>query len=121
MRSKAGSRVLISALVLVHLAILFAGFISPYDPAAQDRDLPYAPPARIHFVGSARFHIRPSTYAMVRDFDGYREDHSREIPLRLFMKGEAYTLLWVFHCNTHLFGVDQPARLLLFGADAYGR
>jgi peptide/nickel transport system permease protein len=121
MRSKAGPRVLISALVLVHAAILFAGFISPYDPAAQDRDLSYAPPARIHFVDSAGFHLHPFTYATVRDFYGYREDHSREIPLRLFVKGDAYTLLWIFHCNTHLFGLDQPARLLLFGTDAYGR
>ena len=27
----------------LHLIILFAGFISPYDPESQNRDLPFAP------------------------------------------------------------------------------
>ena len=121
MRNKTAMCVLMIALVLVHLALLFAGFFAPYDPAAQNRDLSYAPPTRIHFVGSTGFHWGPFTYGMVKDFDGYREDQSQQIPLRLFAKGDSYTLLWVFHCKTHFFGADQPARLQLFGADAYGR
>jgi len=121
MRNKTAMCVLMIALVLVHLALLFAGFFAPYDPAAQNRDLSYAPPTRIHFVGSTGFHWGPFTYGMVKDSDGYREDQSQQIPLRLFAKGDSYTLLWVFHCKTHFFGADRPARLQLFGADAYGR
>jgi len=121
MHSKTRVRILISVLVLVHVAIVFAAFISPYDPAMQDRELSYAPPTRIHFVGTLGFHFRPFTYAMVRDSDGYHEDQSREIQLRFLVKGAPHTLLGIFHCNTHLFEVDPPARLLLLGADAYGR
>ena len=121
MRSHTGLRILIAVLALIHLAILFAGFVSPYNPADQNRELSYASPTPIHFVDASGFHFRPFAYAIVMDFNGFREDQSREIPLRFFVKGEPYTLLWIFHCNTHLFGVDQPARLLLFGADAYGR
>ena len=36
--------ILIEALVALHLALLFAGFVAPYDPAVQNRELPYAPP-----------------------------------------------------------------------------
>ena len=59
MRNKTAMCVLMIALVLVHLALLFAGFFAPYDPAAQNRDLSYAPPTRIHFVGSTGFHWGP--------------------------------------------------------------
>ena len=35
---------------VIHLSVLLAGFFSPYDFAAQDRELPYCPPTRIHWV-----------------------------------------------------------------------
>ena len=44
MRNKRAIVVLGVALALLHIAILFAGFIAPYDPAAQNHDLSYAPP-----------------------------------------------------------------------------
>ena len=51
-RSKAA--LLIVLLAVLHIVILFAGFVAPYDPATQNRELPYAPPTRLHFVDSAR-------------------------------------------------------------------
>jgi peptide/nickel transport system permease protein len=121
MRRRRLTQILLIALVALNLAILLAGFIAPYDPAAQNRDLAYAPPARMHFVDSTGFHLRPFIYAQAASLDGYREDRSREYPVRLFVRGEHYGLLWAFHCNIHLAGVDQPARFMLFGSDGYGR
>ena len=39
----------LSALVLplIHLLVLGAGFVAPYDPAAQNRALAYVPPMRV--------------------------------------------------------------------------
>ena len=120
MRNKAAVLVLVVGLVALHLVILFAGFISPYDPATQDRDMSYAPPARVHVMDSAGLHW-PFVYRWISDVDGYREDVSARYAIHFFAKGEAHTVLWMFRSNRHLFGVDAPARVLLLGSDAYGR
>jgi len=55
------SRLLVCALALgaLHLGVACAGFFAPYDPAAQDREHPYAPPMRPHFVDAqGRLHLR---------------------------------------------------------------
>ena len=50
-------------LVLLHTVILFAGFIAPYDPVSQNRDLPFVPPTRPHFINArGDFHLRPFIY-----------------------------------------------------------
>ena len=121
MRFKNRTRILLAAFAGLNLVILFAGFISPGDPATQNRELAYAPPTRIHFLDSSGFHLRPFIYASTADVEGYREDHSREYPLRLCATGEPHTFLWAFRSNLHLVGVERPAQLLLLGADAYGR
>jgi peptide/nickel transport system permease protein len=121
MRNKTAALILVVALAALHLAILFAGFIAPYDPTAQNRELSYAPPSRIHFVDSFGFHLRPFIYAAVVDLDSYREDLSRKFPVRLLVRGDPYIALGIFKSNLHLFGADHPARFLLFGADGYGR
>jgi peptide/nickel transport system permease protein len=51
----------------------------------------------------------------------YQEDRSREYPLRFWVSGSRYKLLGVFGTTVHLFGVDEPGRVLLFGTDGYGR
>jgi len=93
--------------------VLFAGFFSPYDPAMQNRELPFAPPVRIHFFDSQnRLHIRPFVYRLVAStasYAHYEEDRSRLYPVRFFVAG------------VRLFGVDNPAKIFLMGTDAYGR
>ena len=46
-------RTAVIVLVVFHLGVACAGFLAPYDPAAQDRQHPYAPPMRLHFVDAA--------------------------------------------------------------------
>jgi len=112
---------LIALLIVLHLVILFAGFVAPSDPAKQNRDLPYAPPTRLHFVDSSGFHFRPFVYAWTPLDEGYQEDLTRSFSLHLFVRGDSYTLLSLFEANLHLLGVDEPGRLLLLGTDAFGR
>jgi len=113
--------ILIVLLAALHLVILCAGFVAPYDPAAQNRDLPYAPPTRLHCWDASGFHLRPFVYAWTPTDDGYREDQTRAYPVHAFVRGDSYSFLGLADTNLHLFGVDDPGKLLLFGTDAFGR
>jgi peptide/nickel transport system permease protein len=121
MKSKTRTWVLIGLLVGLHAMILFAGLLNPYDPAAQNRDFPYAPPVRVHFVDARGFHLRLFVYLQAAGGDGYREDLRHAYPVHFLTRGSAYRILGVFNSNLHLLGVDEPARIFLLGTDAYGR
>src|ERR1700680_565299 len=118
--------ILVVSLAGLHLVLLFAGFFAPYDPTTQNRELPYAPPTRLHFMDSSGFHLRPFVYAWKSVADDnpseiYKEDHTHEYPVHLFISGSSYKLLGVHEASAHLFGVVEPGKVLLFGTDAYGR
>jgi peptide/nickel transport system permease protein len=124
LRSKIG--ILIALLAGLHLALLLAGFFAPYDPTVQDRELPYAPPTRLHFKDDSGFHLRPFVYPWTTVMDGeqagnYKEDRSREYPVHFFVRGTRYKLLFVSETTVHLFGAAEPGKVLLFGTDGYGR
>jgi len=112
-------------LVSVHVAILLAGFVAPYDPAAQNRDFPFAPPTRIHFVDvQGHTHLRPFTYALAvppGTFNEYDEVHDKTYPVKFFIRGPEYTLAGLLRSHVHLFGVEGPAQIFLAGTDGYGR
>jgi peptide/nickel transport system permease protein len=112
---------LLAALAAVHLTLLFAGFVAPYTPGAQNRELPYAPPTRLHFRDAAGWHLRPFVYRLAPGPDGYLEDASQALPIRMLTRGSAYKLMGVFETNRHLFGVDEGGRIALFGTDGFGR
>ena len=124
MRTRAA--ILVALLVGLHLVLLFAGFFAPYDPTTQNRDLPYAPPTRVHFEDGSGFHLRPFVYAWTSVLDGdqadsYKEDHTHEYPILFFVSGPSYKLLGIYEVSAHLFGVAEPGKILLFGTDGYGR
>jgi peptide/nickel transport system permease protein len=111
-------------LVLVYVATVFAGFLSPNDPAAQHRDFSFAPPTRLHFVDQAgRLHLRPFVYVLERSAgdEGYAEDRSRMTPVRFFVRGAPYRVAGTFGGDLHLFGTDPPAPLFLLGTDDFRR
>jgi peptide/nickel transport system permease protein len=112
-------------LVLLHAVIVFAGFVAPYDPVAQNRDLPFTPPTHLHFVDAAgHFHLRPFIYPWVsrpQNLYEYEESHEREYPVHFFVKGTEYKVAGLFSGHTHWFGVEAPAQVFLAGTDNYGR
>ena len=117
--------VLIAVLAALHLFVVLPGFFAPYDYAAQDRELPFAPPTHLHFVDSAgRFHVHPFVYAwreVPESNGGYDEDRTQMHRLCLFVKGPRYALIGGWTSRLHLFGVDEPGRIFLFGTDDFGR
>jgi len=109
----------------LHLAILFAGFVAPQDPTAQNRDYPFAPPTRVHFVDTrGHVHVRPFVYPGVpraNTLYEYDESRERQYPLHFFVHGSRYKIAGWFEADTHLFGVEGPAQVFLAGTDNYGR
>ena len=103
-------------LAFIHGTALFAPFLSPYNPNAQQRDFSYAPPTPIHWIDrSGRFHLRPFVYSSVR------ESESRLYPIRFFVHGHPYQFLDLFACTRHVIGVDSGAVIFVLGTDLYGR
>jgi len=98
-------------LLLLHGAVLLAGFLAPYPYAEQHRDYPYAPPTHVHWVDSQGvFHARPFVYRIVPELSsGYREDTAQMYPIRFWP------------ASHRLFGVDAPGVVFVLGADGYGR
>lgn len=106
----------ISAFVAANCGLVFAGFLAPYTPTEQHRELAYAPPTHLHFIDpTRRVHVRPFVYALQpsnTDAFQYSEDESRAYPLRIFEhQGDGF----------HLFSVSSPGQIFLFGTDGFGR
>jgi len=83
-------------LLLLHTAILLAGWLAPYPYAEQHRDFPLAPPARFHLSGFRLMVEAPPA------------DTTHFYPVHFFTGGR-------------LFGVDSPGVVFLWGSDALGR
>lgn len=116
---------LLIVLCMLHLCILFAGFISPYDPVQQNRDFPFAAPTHIHF---ARSPGALSPWPFVCAINEIRtepsentENCSRKYPMRFIVRGAQYGLFGPIRSNLHLFDASAPAHVFLMGTDAYGR
>src|SRR5256714_10440887 len=114
----------ITFLLLLQSAIVFAGFVAPYDPALQNRDLPFAPPTRIHFVDArGQWHLRPFIYrwaALPQSIYEYQESRQREYPIYFFVRVNEPANTGV-RTQLHLFGIEAPAQIFLAGSDNYGR
>jgi peptide/nickel transport system permease protein len=118
-------RLAVAVLAGFHVAALFAGFFAPYGYATQDREMPFASPTRIHFFGDAQsLRSRPFVYLRtVRpgELEVYEEDPRHASPVRFFVIGAPYKIAGLIPSRRHLFGVDEPARIFLFGTDDFGR
>ncbi len=102
-------------LATIHLVAFLADFVAPYPFAAQQRDLSFAPPTRIHWIDrSGQFHFRPFIYRSA-------SAASNLAPIHFFVRGYSYKLAGLFTTDRHLFGVESPAVLFVLGSDGFGR
>lgn len=101
-------------LACLYFASIFAGSISPYHYDNEARARSYNPLTKLHFFDAqGEFHLRPFIYDYAYKFDEfhrriYTVDKSKMYPVKFFT-------------NRRLFGVDEPARIYLLGADSRGR
>ena len=115
-------------LALLSLFAVFAEFFTPYSVERRFVGAISHPPSRIHFVDDAgRFHLRPFVYGITSTRDSetlalvYAEDPGVRYRVRFFAGGESYRLFGLLDLDLHLFGVEQPGGLFLFGTDTIGR
>lgn len=111
-------------LFLFYMGAIFADFLSPYSYSNEDRHYSYCPPMPIKIWDE---HGPAWPYV-----EGYRltfnEIHERiyvptnvKYPVRLFVAGDEYKLFGFIKESFHLFGVDAPGRIHIWGADSRGR
>lgn len=117
---------------VLYLLALFAPFISPYSATEYRSDetrVSWAPPTRIHFRTEDGRLTRPFIYGLKREVnletfrDDYIEDKTQVHPVRFFVSrpDAPYKLFGVIPMNLRLFGVDEPARIFIWGTDNLGR
>ncbi len=113
---------------LFYFGAVFAGFLAPQGLVSYDSKFTNCPPTKIHFIDSrGKFHLTPFVYAIKseRNAETYRkefiEDKSETYPIRLFTHGAEYKFWGLFKTDIHLFNVNDPGRIFLFGTDSMGR
>ena len=115
----------LSLLLPVHVLVLGASFFSPYDPDAQNRRLPFAPPTRLHWIDArSKFHLRPFFYPYVPvpgRFAVYKPDLTHPVFLRFFVRLQDQASSGRLRSELRLFGTGDSRRLFLLGSDEYGR
>lgn len=115
-------------LLVMYLAAVFAGFIAPNNPTEVHPQYVSMVPHGLNFVDmEGNFHPIPFVYGLKSGVDPatFRRVHEiipeEKYPLRFFVRGPQYTILGFIKSDLHLFGVDAPGKLFLFGTDTQGR
>lgn len=110
---------------IFYFAVIFAGFVAPYQSTERFSDYQYAPPTRINLISEESGLRTPFIYGFEQKLDQetfqyeYIEDRSQEYSLRLFPKSDPYQLFGITF-NRKLIGVEE-APFFLFGTDRLGR
>lgn len=115
-------------LIFLYLSAIFAGFIAPSDPTMVNSQFVSTAPQGLHFFDTeGNFHPIPFAYGLKSSVDPATFRRVVEIvpeekyPLQFFVRGSEYTILGFIKTDVHLFGVESPGRLFLFGTDTQGR
>lgn len=116
----------LALLLVLYTVAIFAPFFAPYGRGARHPQHLNAPPQMIRFVDvEGKFHWRPFVYEMRSTVDRatfsrvYELDTEQRNPLRFFVRGTPYRLLF-FESDLRLFGVED-GHVFLFGTDRLGR
>ncbi len=121
-------RLAVAGLIVVccfYLIAMFGEFFTPHDPN-QRLGIVNAPPTLVRFRDEHGL-TRPYVYGFKGKRDMrtlkmiYEIDESQKHPIHFFVRGQEYRVLGLFKTDIHLFGVQEPGRIFLFGSDALGR
>lgn len=115
-------------LAIFYIGGIFCEFISPYTATSRHSEFTFAPPQRIRFFDTNRkFYPLGFVYGL----EGSRDPETlskifivdKEVvhPVKLFVRGDEYKFWGLFETDIHLFGVEEPGQIFLFGADDLGR
>ncbi len=113
--------------IILYGCSIFCEFLAPYALDHRHFDSIYSTPTRIKvFDEQGRLH-RPFVTGMTMEVDvetqqiRYEEIPGKRYPIRLFVRGDKYKMWGLWESDLHLFGVDAPGTIFLFGTDRMGR
>lgn len=121
-----------TVLILMYLMAGFAGFLAPYGINEYRRSpvSAFVPPTQIHWIDPETNRLtRPFVYDVVADRDPvtrqrvYVADTSRPYPIQFFVRrpDHPYKLFGIWESDLRLFGVEEPARVFLWGTNNLGK
>jgi peptide/nickel transport system permease protein len=114
-------------LVLFYLVAIFSEFVAPYDPLGRFPEAIRCRPSKVRIYEEGRGFQWPFVYRMEATLDeetfelSCQEILDVKYPIGLFVRGWKYKLLGLIPADIHLFGVEEPAGVWLFGLDILGR
>jgi len=120
-------------LVVMYLMAVFAGFLAPYDMNEYSRTPSFAfhPPTPLHWTDPETGRLtRPFVYPSegARDPVTFQQVWTQDIdadpvPVEFFVRRpeRPYRILGLFETDLRLFGVQEPARIFLWGTNNLGK
>lgn len=119
-------------LIFMYLTAVFAGFLAPYGMNEYRRSptASFRPPTKVHWTDPETGRLtRPFVYDVAESRDPvtrqrvYEEDPSTKYPIKFLVRrpSQPYKILWLFRSDLRLFGVDDPARIFLWGTNNLGK
>ena len=117
-------------LIILYTMVIFADFFAPYGMLTEYNEYTYASPFinKVKFIDSeGKFSLQPFIYRQVPERNmqtmrfEYTDDTSEKFPIKLFVRGEEYTMLGFIESDIHFFGTSQEQPIFLFGTDVNGR
>jgi len=120
-------------LTLMYVAAAFAGFLAPYGMNEYRRTpvSAFMPPTTIHWTDPETGRLtRPFVYAYTSERDPvtrqrvYVEDtEGPQYPIQFFVRRpeRTYRILGLWESDLRLFGVEEPARVFLWGTNNLGK
>jgi peptide/nickel transport system permease protein len=113
-------------LIVMYILVFLGQFIAPNDYNRQNPDYIYGGPTKFSLQGpNGEFGLFMFPMTTVLDEATFKFvfaiDETKRLPVKLFVKGDPYTMLGFIKSDVHLFGVDQNNRIYVMGADSIGR
>ena len=121
-----------TVLIVMYLMAGLAGFIAPYGINEYRRSPvgAFVPPTQVHWLDPETGRLtRPFIYDVTAERDPvtrqrvYVEDTSRTFPIQFFVRrpDQPYKLFGLWQSDLRLFGVEEPARIFLWGTNNLGK
>ncbi len=109
-----GIKFSLSLIGIITFLIIFADFFAPYPYDLQNREAPFHPPTRIHFIKDGKLTFPYVNKYELTDplFKVYRENKNVSCRLKFFTR-TPYGFKFV--------SVEEPCKLYILGADKLGR
>ncbi len=120
-------------LALMYIVAAFAGFLSPYGMNEYRRSpvSAFMPPTTVHWIEPETGRLtRPFVYAYTSERDPvtrqrvYVEDtDGPRFPIEFLVRrpSQPYSILGIWRSDLRLFGVQEPARIHLWGTNSLGK